>query len=307
MNAQIPQLPALMPRAEFYLCMARVFLAAQQGLTAVHLKDELLEDLKLLAKDLPGIQDQQLKSLATALQDLDNDQGLIKEYSRLFVTPPTPAPLNLGYYLDGGIMGTSTHAMEIYYLRYQLEKDKDFRDLPDHLALNLQWLAWVLAQLLEEAGDEPAFQKQAIQDLGSFINHYTLPAVQQLVSKTRAAVEEFKLTSTWLILVEMTAAQLESDLNTLKTWLPQDNSEQNSAREAPTAREAAQDTNPDEILTCKGCGIEFTAGEALAEMISRLKTAKLDYQHLISCSNCRETSLEAGRMTPPGSKIKHKG
>ncbi|SFC51307.1 chaperone TorD involved in molybdoenzyme TorA maturation [Marinospirillum celere] len=306
MNAQVPQLPSLMPRAEFYLCMAHVFLATQQGLTKTQLKEDLLADLHALSEELPGIQESQLKALTAALDELSDEQDLIKEYSRLFVTPPTPAPLNLGYYLDGGIMGTSTHAMEIYYLRYQLEKDNAFHDLPDHLALNLQWLAWVLAQLLEEGGDQPAFQKQAVQDIGSFINHYTLPGIQQLLAKTRAANKEYALSSTWLLLVEMTANQLQADLDALKAWLPQE-AVKTTPKPAPEYREAVTDAQPNELITCNACGVEFTAGEALAEMISRLKTAGVTYDHLLICSNCRETSLDQGRMTPPGSKIKHKG
>lgn len=306
MNALPPQLPALMPRAEFYLCMARVFLAGQEGLTAAHLKDELLEDLKALAKDLPAITSEQVQQLQVSLEKLDNQQGLIKEYSRLFMTPPAPAPLNLGYYLDGGIMGTSTRAMEIYYLRYQLEKDQAFHDLPDHLALNLQWLAWVLAQLLEEAGDQPAFQSQAIQDMGSFINNYTLPAVQQLANKVQAATEQYQLSTTWLNLITMTQSQLEADLNSLKTLLPVQE-EASAPRQAPEQREAAADARPDEELECQACGVTFTAGEALAEMISRLKTAGVAYDHMLICSNCRETSLDQGQMKPPGSGIKHKG
>ncbi|WP_404416323.1 molecular chaperone [Marinospirillum sp.] len=305
MNALPPQLPALMPRAEFYLCMARVFLAAQEDLTAAHLKDELLEDLKSLAKDLPAITPEHLQ---TSLNQLDNELGLIKEYSRLFLTPPAPAPLNLGYYLDGGVMGTSTQAMQVYYLRYQLEKDQAFHDLPDHLALNLQWLAWVLAQLLEEAGDEPAFQNQAIQDMGSFINNYTLPGIQQLVKKAQAATEEYQLSSTWLDLIEMTRIQLEADLTTLKTLLPINaESSVKPAREAPEQREAAADARPDEEIQCQACGITFTAGEALAEMISRLKTAGVAHEHILVCPDCRETGMDNGSMKPPGSGIKHKG
>lgn len=74
------------------------------------------------------------------------EERLIEDYSALFLVPPVPAPLNAGLYLDGGLMGPGTLAMLQRYREAALEPDEQFRDLPDHMSMQLEYVAVMFAR-----------------------------------------------------------------------------------------------------------------------------------------------------------------
>lgn len=73
-------------------------------------------------------------------------------------------------------MARSVSAMEALYRRYGLERDPMFRDLADHLSLNLQWLAWVYSETMEAREAEIA-AITALTDAATMLHDFTLPVL----------------------------------------------------------------------------------------------------------------------------------
>ncbi len=212
------QLPYLLTAAELSLCLSRLFLAPQTQVTLAEVRGPLLDDLRDLAETLPALDPERLEALSKALAALTDTQQFILGYSRLFLMPPAPAPLNLGAYLDGGLMARSVPAMEALFHRHGLERDPAFRDLPDHLSLHLQWLAWVYSEAMEacEAG---ANATPALSDAATLLHDFTLPALAGIRRKVTQAADD-ATTLPWRLLVELTHDQLAQDLAQLEAAVP---------------------------------------------------------------------------------------
>ncbi|MDZ7852427.1 MAG: molecular chaperone TorD family protein [Halomonas sp.] len=303
---QDPQLPDLLPAAELSLCLSRTFLAPLAGVTLAEAQGPLLDDLRSLAETLPTLNSERLDALAQALGRLTNTQQLILGYSRLFLTPPAPAPLNLGAYLDGGLMSRSVPHMEALYHRHGLERDPAFHDLPDHLSLNLQWLAWVYSEAMESREAETD-ATPALTDVAIMLHDFTLPALAGIRCK---AVEADMDTTThcWRLLVELSHDQLTHDLARLEAILPPLAPQAIHTPERPDATAAVQTFEaseaPREILTCRTCGETFQSDPVLAEMRSRLVAAGVSADHLAVCGRCRDGHDDSSAMRPPGSGVK---
>ncbi|AGA32632.1 cytoplasmic chaperone TorD family protein [Thioalkalivibrio nitratireducens DSM 14787] len=273
------------------------------------LRQDLLEDLTGLHAELPAsaATPARIEKLRTALAEIPDDESLLREYSRLFLTPPAPAMLNLGFYLDGGIMGGSTRQMEAYYQRHGLERDPNFRDLPDHLALNLQFLAWVLASAAEFAGNDDAAALQALQDARNLIARFTLPGVNALAGKILPALDSHGLGPTYAELTRFVADVLKRDLAFLSERPPapppwESTADPESEQEQEQEPDAAADSNPDARLDCRICGSTFVAGAALTGMIARLEAQGLATEHLSVCPDCRADTMGMRSLTPPSPK-----
>jgi putative dimethyl sulfoxide reductase chaperone len=303
---QDPPLPELLPAAELSLCLSRVFLTHQAEVTLAEAQGPLLEDLHSLAETLPTLTPERLEALSRALGALSDTQQLILGYSRLFLTPPAPAPLNLGAYLDGGLMARSVPAMEALYRRHGLERDPAFRELPDHLALHLQWLAWVYSEAMEAtaAGGDAT---PALTDAATMLHDLTLPALAGVRRKVTQSAND-ATTLPWRLLVELTHDQLSHDLGCLEAALP------SLARQATHSLERTEGPNavdtfeaseaPRETLTCRTCGEVFESDPVLAEMRQRLAAAGVCVDHLAVCSRCREGHDGPPAMRPPGAGLR---
>lgn len=299
-------LPDLLPAAELNLCLARAFLAHHTGVTLEEIRGPLLDDLHSLTEALPELDDERLAALDRALAALTDTQQLILGYSRLFLTPPAPAPLNLGAYLDGGLMARSVTHMESLYRRHGLERDPAFRDLPDHLSLNLQWLAWVYSAALEarEAGGDAA---PDLTDAVAMLCDVTLPALAGIRRKVVQADGD-TTTRPWRLLVDLTQSHLQWQLARLEPRVPGPVEAASPAPERPDANAAmasfAASEAPRETLTCRACGEAFESDPVLAEMRQRLAAAGVSADHLAVCPRCRDGWDDVSVMRPPGASLK---
>jgi len=303
---QDPQLPDLLPAAELSLCLSRVFLAPQAGVTLAEVQGPLLEDLHSLAETLPTLTPERLEALSRTLGALSDTQQLILGYSRLFLTPPAPAPLNLGAYLDGGLMARSVPTMEALYRRHGLERDPAFRELPDHLALHLQWLAWVYSEAMEatEAGGDAT---PALTDAATMLHDLTLPALAGVRRKVAQSAND-ATTLPWRALVELTHDQLSHNLARLQAALPDLASRPTHASEraeGPKLVETFEASEaPRETLTCRSCGEAFESDPVLAEMRQRLAAAGVSADHMTVCPHCRDGNDDSPSLRPPGAGLK---
>lgn len=302
MPIHLSSLPdSLLSRAELYLCLAKVFSASELAQTSALLKSDLLPDLKSLANELPAISTGWLAQFEVAVNASAKLDSLMSDYGRLFLMPPAPAPLNLGFYLDVGISGNCGDALESYYHQYALEKSADFHDLPDHLSLNLQWFAWVLAGFLE---DQTAFDESdtvPLRDVAEVIANFTLPAVNKLCVKAEAFAEDKQLNRSWLLLLNLVRLQLQDDLRWLTDYLPEQPEpailQQNHSADLEAHKPVAETQ-----FTCAACQKDFLADEMLSGMILRLEEAGVGADHVKVCPVCKGQHQEPTSLIPPGAK-----
>jgi TorA maturation chaperone TorD len=130
-------------RADFYLCLARAFLTPRDGAAIEALRDALPADLEDLDRVLGyGIAD----ALASYRSEMDravSHEELLRIYSALFLAPPVPVRINTAMYLDGAVAGGSVKEMEQTYRACGVERSEDFRDLSDHLSVQLEFVAYL--------------------------------------------------------------------------------------------------------------------------------------------------------------------
>ncbi len=86
--------------------------------------------------------DTQIRELAEWLAENDKLHELRLEYSRLFVGPfSLPCPPYESYYRENRVMGDSTMDVMRYYNNVGLEISPEFKDVPDHVVLETDFLA----------------------------------------------------------------------------------------------------------------------------------------------------------------------
>lgn len=136
----------LMGTSEFFLCLARAFAIPRAADSLELLREALPEDLAELASDCGYDIDEPLSDFRAAIAEIPDGNRLLVIYSRLFLVPGDRHPtLNTGAYLDGTVAGGSVTAMETCYRRCGLQKDEAMQDLSDHLSIQLEFVARLLA------------------------------------------------------------------------------------------------------------------------------------------------------------------
>ncbi len=106
----------------------------------------------------------------------DGNTALSVAYTRLFLGPPSiMAPPYASFYLDkkGLVMGPSTIGIAELYRTAGLSMDKDFDEMPDHIAVMLEFLYYLLFQesLAEVEGNHEEKIK-LVQTKSYFLNNY---------------------------------------------------------------------------------------------------------------------------------------
>ena len=286
-------------RAELCLCLSRAFLPPLQETDFHALRADLPADLADIDAELGLIGEARLARLADDLFALGDPRTLLLTYSRLFLSPPAPALLNLALYLDGGLMGSSCSELERLYAAHGVQRDPQFRDGSDHLALYLQFLAWSYAQTQEHltAGDE-ARALSVLADVGSSLVRHGIPAIGDLLGQIREAESSLGLPGVYGELAQIVRLAFTSDAQAIGAWLP--------AEPAPTPQVATPPTAPstgaattEPVLACSRCGASFVAEGPLATMVSVLAAKGLDTAHMSLCPQCRTQAMGLTPMAPP--------
>jgi TorA maturation chaperone TorD len=151
-------------KAEFFICLARAFGPMRTPRAEEAFAHALADDLAdLAARAGYDIGDAAARFAASAAAP---GARPLADYSALFLVPPVPVPLNAGLYLDGGLLGRSTQAMLERYRDAGLAPDERFHDLPDHVTMQLEYLAVMFARAAE--GDR-ASAARAREFLAQFV------------------------------------------------------------------------------------------------------------------------------------------
>ena len=128
---------------------------------------ELSENLRALPEVLQSMDPETKGSARRMLSELENQsqKELLKEYSRLFLGPfQLEAPPFGSVYLEDEvrIMGESTAEAQRMYRESGLDISPDFNSPPDHVAAELEFLAYLGFQEKnsQEASQETFFREQ---------------------------------------------------------------------------------------------------------------------------------------------------
>jgi TorA maturation chaperone TorD len=145
-------------KVELYLCLSQAFLPPTTDAAYAALRDHLADDLGELASVSGYPVAAELTAWREAMDGIADQEALLVAYSRLFLVPGDAQPaINAGVYLDGTVNGNSVAAMEDCYRRCGLEPDRaQLADLPDHVARQLEFVAYLYAEAAARERGEAA-------------------------------------------------------------------------------------------------------------------------------------------------------
>ncbi|TVQ32579.1 MAG: hypothetical protein EA356_13185 [Geminicoccaceae bacterium] len=180
----------LQSRAEALLTLARAFAPPREAGIAEAFATALPDDLEELAGLLAYPVLSEVAALRAAAGSLD-DEGLLRLYAGLFLTPPSPAKLDVAAYLDDGRLGRSAFEIERWYERHGVLKQEGFRETADHVTAQLEFAFMLFAKAADAMrdGDEMdslAFAAEARRFLAAFAYRWTGPftgAIQNAVGE----------------------------------------------------------------------------------------------------------------------------
>lgn len=168
-------------RTDFYLCLARAFLVPQDAALFLALRDDLADELEELAGAIGYDIADTIADYRQRIGAVSDADELLRIYSRLFLQPPRAVHINAGAYLDGGFNGGSVREMEEWYRACGLQRAEGFRDLADHVAVQLECIAYLYAHAL--AGDR--LPHTAGRFIGRFVARWIAPWCDDLVQAER--------------------------------------------------------------------------------------------------------------------------
>ncbi|MFN2309864.1 MAG: molecular chaperone [Gammaproteobacteria bacterium] len=268
--------PALMAaRAEFYLCLARAFLPPTQAAAQAAITEDLPADLADLGQQLQYPIAESVAALRDAARGLPEPPGLLQLYSRLFLSPPALAGINAGVYLDGAVMGNSVVALDRYYREYGLARDARFHDLPDHVALQLEFVAYLFARAAADAAQDGADGARHEAAARDFLQVFVAAWLPGFCADLERVAGEWRLTPVYLHLAQILRAAVAQDARRAEAaprpGLPAE-AERRPPGSNPTPEEIAEIAR---ILAAKGHSIEHLA-IPLAERDKALGLKPLD-------------------------------
>jgi TorA maturation chaperone TorD len=272
-------------QAEFYLCLARAFATPDSDEALELLRDALPGDLDELARECGYDISAHLAEYRGAIKAVPDGAQLLVTYSRLFLVPGDRHPsLNTGVYLDGAVAGGSVTAMEICYRRCGLEKAEGFRDLADHLSVQLEFVAWLLDAEYATGEGHVAPPMTAAEFLESFVARWVRPLREDIEAgsiRFRLAANPYLALARILEETVLTEIRLRTRNATL------------------SAAPAASLLDPEiERLRCQFAG--RTMGEVdLAYIRGRLAADGLPTGHVAIPVEERDRVMGLETMTPP--------
>jgi putative dimethyl sulfoxide reductase chaperone len=161
-------------RADAWRSLSVLFIYPADGLDGLR---EQMQALENQLRKLASTSADEIQRLVQLLRETD-EQQFLTEFTRLFIGPfQTLAPPYGSYYLEEGrVMGESTMMVLNAYVEAGLKLHERYKDLPDHLAAEFEFLYFLLSNsvLLAEAGAE-AESKEILRVYHEFLQGLLLP------------------------------------------------------------------------------------------------------------------------------------
>ncbi|PIX75245.1 MAG: hypothetical protein COZ38_06540 [Rhodocyclales bacterium CG_4_10_14_3_um_filter_68_10] len=252
---------ANLPASELWLTLSQAFLPPRQPETARAFRSELADDLRVLTAELGLNEGERLEAFRRSLRGIGHGQELLVHYASLFLSPPVAAHLNLGFHLDGTLFGPTQDSLDAWFANHGVERSVRFRDLPDHLAALLEFLAMLAA------GTGTAGQAD------DFARHFLIPALPGLCREIELASGD----SPYLHLARFAAEALRTLAG--------------SGEQAPAAKRhnrRSLDPAKGELRHCKVCGQPFAREKEIRLLTAALAERGLPAGHLDTCPDCRD-------------------
>lgn len=154
------QRDTLLLRSDLMYCLAQTFLPPPAAWSVCDWAQPLIDDLRELGAALAldtepvcaALESECQRWAVVARQSPAEADSWLVEYARLFLVPPVPVTLNAGVYLEGALGGAVAQMASACYALAGVEPDERFHDLPDHVAMQLEFVA----RLLERAARDDA-------------------------------------------------------------------------------------------------------------------------------------------------------
>jgi putative dimethyl sulfoxide reductase chaperone len=145
---------------------------------------QLMQNLGLVCSQISPQTAAAAKNMHEAWMQADFE-GLTVEYARLFVGPMSlQAPPYGSVYLEHGkqVMGESTQAVFQFYRQSGLNMDADFTEMPDHIAVELEFVSYCLQQAAsqEDQAATMMWLDTAGSFLGQFLGRWYIPFCEKL-------------------------------------------------------------------------------------------------------------------------------
>jgi TorA maturation chaperone TorD len=269
----IPLEEQLQSRAELYLCLARAFLTPASEDAWLALRDALADDLDEIDGALGYDFAAHVARYRAALTTITGQPELLQIYSGLFLAPPRPACINTGAYLDGAVNGGSVLAMEEAYRESGLARDESFRDLSDHLAIQLEFVASRYMACLADP-DRPDEEVA-----GRFLDRFLRPCLPALIADLAAAPVA---QNPWLHLARLLQVAVVHD-----------------ARAAPPPRKEEMRLHTALAKARHDCVQNGVSADDMAFIAQRLQEKGLATDHLAIAPELRDEAKGWSRKVPP--------
>jgi len=172
-------------RGDLYKLLAACFYQPRKKL---FLEERVFEHLAALSQEICPEAVSSILRMGKAFSSSDEEELLI-EYAGLFVGPyELKAPPYGSVYLDGErkVMGDSTLQVIKLYEEAGLVMDQSFKELPDHIAVELEfmyYLSYKEAEALEHSDEERALAINEIRN--QFFSQYLRPWVPSFSEKIK--------------------------------------------------------------------------------------------------------------------------
>lgn len=289
----------LATRAELYHCLAQAFLPPMKTSFHQAMTEGLAADLDEL---IPGRGAG--TELASAMATAPDSEMLLRVYSRLFLVPPRPVPLNASVYMDGGIMGPTAMKVKARYQHHGLERDEAFQGTPDHLVLQLRFLGLLLASAAEASGEA---RNTLLNEARDFVHGFLSPWVGSMAQRLNAETAADPRVRPYAVLGHLVREAVATDAQWLLTLAPvphpKDTAAENATREHLAHQRAKHASQ--QGTDCTQCGKPFAAPSELADMIRVLEQRGLGTEHLTVCPDCRAGTMGLQPTDPQFKEVGH--
>lgn len=258
---------SLQDKSEFYLVMARVFMTPQSPEIYQAMKECLADDLDDMDRALGYGLSSPLEAFRAEMAKIPSHEDLLIVYSRIFLQPPREAKINTGIYLDGAFMGGTIDEISAFYRKFGVDRGDHFKDLPDHISVQLEFVSYLYAQAAEalnsDPGIDPGAEAGASHYLFQFVRRW-LPSFHADLEKTTRELGEIGLPANpYLPLASMLVAAVNRDGLANPAWI-EEKSRVEKAVEKARSHHAVRGITPEDI----------------AEMERKLKEKGLSTEHL---------------------------
>lgn len=269
------------PRAEFWQVLAQALLVPRGPVFFAAMREDLADDLDELANELRLDLGRALNDLSAATLALPDEQALLVAYSRLFLTPPLPCPLALGWHLDGTLLGPSERTLRELMARHGVAQLERFAESADVLPTVLEFVAWLFQRLdaSRDAAQRAAFER----DIEVLRTHYLGHAIHRMARLAQQGEDEHELPPVYSALLRLIDAAVEDPLERFFVRL-----DAGEKKARPGVVEHAGAGDP---VCCRSCGKPIATARELRVVIDHLRQAGLPADHLALCPDCRHVDI----------------